>query len=167
MQAKYDKERRLFEEEKRKRMHDIQSSIDKLNIASADKEKLRQEIETLNREQADLNEKIAEIEEELEAEAAKKRQLERDINELSLQINSQRAAGGKEESQRVGWLREELAKKQLEIQGAQRQYKELLEQKLEISPSKMAAKGPSADLNVQKLEHEMKSIKEMLLQFQS
>jgi hypothetical protein len=29
----------------------------------------------------------------------------------------------------------------------------------------MAAKGPSSDLNVLKLEHEMKQIKEMLLQF--
>ena len=41
MQAKYEKERRLFEDEKRRRMQDIQSSIDKLNIGHADKEKLR------------------------------------------------------------------------------------------------------------------------------
>jgi hypothetical protein len=46
---------------------------------------------------------------------------------MSLQINSQKASGGREESQRVGWLREELAKKQIEISSAQRQYKELLE----------------------------------------
>ena len=50
MQAKYEKERRLFEEEKRRRMQDIQSSIDKLNIGHADKEKLRQEIDQLNHE---------------------------------------------------------------------------------------------------------------------
>lgn len=132
-------------------MQDIQSSIDKLNIASSDKEKLRQEIDQLNRDQVDLNAKISDIEEELEAENSKKKLLEREINELGLQINSQKAAGnGKEESQRVGWLREELAKKQIEISSAQRQYKELLEQKFEgqISPSKMAARGPSADLNV-------------------
>lgn len=47
-------------------MQDIQSSIDKLNIASSDKEKLRQEIDQLNRDQQDLNAKIAEIEEDLE-----------------------------------------------------------------------------------------------------
>lgn len=41
MQTKYERERRMFEEEKRKRMQDIQSSIDKLNIGHADKEKLR------------------------------------------------------------------------------------------------------------------------------
>lgn len=86
MQAKYEKERRIFEEEKRRRMQDIQASIDKLNIGHSDKEKLRQEIDQLNHEQKELNAKIAEIEEELEAENRKKRQLERDINELSIQI---------------------------------------------------------------------------------
>ena len=47
-------ERRLFEEEKRKRMQDIQSSIDRLNIASSDKDKLKKEIEKLNREQQEI-----------------------------------------------------------------------------------------------------------------
>ena len=56
-------------------MQDIQSSIDKLNIGHADKEKLRQEIDQLNHEQKDLHAKIAEIEQELEAENKKKRQL--------------------------------------------------------------------------------------------
>ena len=65
-------------------MQDIQSSIDKLNIGHADKEKLRQEIDQLNHEQKELHAKIAEIEEELEAENRKKRQLEKDINELSI-----------------------------------------------------------------------------------
>jgi hypothetical protein len=37
-----------------------------------------------------LQDKIQEIEEELEAENLKKRQLERDINELSIQVNSQK-----------------------------------------------------------------------------
>lgn len=50
MQTKYEKERKIFEEEKRRRMQDIQSSIDKLNIGHADKEKLRQEIDQLNHE---------------------------------------------------------------------------------------------------------------------
>ena len=50
MQNKYEKERRIFEEEKRRRLQDIQSSIDKLNISSSDKDKLRQEIDSLNHE---------------------------------------------------------------------------------------------------------------------
>jgi hypothetical protein len=37
-----------------------------------------------------LQDKIQEIEEELEAENLKKRHLERDINELSIQVNSQK-----------------------------------------------------------------------------
>ena len=41
LQGKFDKERRQFEEEKRKRMQDVQAAVDRLNIASADKEKLR------------------------------------------------------------------------------------------------------------------------------
>lgn len=67
------------------------------------------------------------MEGDLDQENQKKRQLEREINELSLQINSQKAAGAKEESQRVQWLREELTKKQVEVNNAQRQYKEILE----------------------------------------
>ena len=168
LQAKYEQERRLFEEEKRRRIQDIQSSIEKLNITSGDKDKLKQEIQALNNEQGDLSAKIQEIEEELEGENTKKRQLERDINELSIQINAQKAGGsGKDESQRVGWLREELAKKQVDITSAQRQYKELLEQKFEgtYSPSKQAARGPQESLNVLKLEQEMKQIKDILSNF--
>ena len=169
LQCKYEKERRLFDDEKRKRLQDIQSSIDKLNIASGDTERLRQEIETLNREHRDLSSKVQEVEEELEGEHSKKRQLEREINDLSIQINTQKAVGARDESQRVVWLREELAKKQVEVSNAQRQYKELLEQKFEgvyRSPGKQAARGASSDnMNILKLEHEMKQIKEMLQQF--
>jgi hypothetical protein len=74
--------------------------------------------------------------------------------------------GLKDEPQRIVWLREELARKQLEVQSSQRQYKELLEQKFEgnyASPSKQAA--PAENLNILKLEHEMKQIKEMLTTF--
>ena len=113
----------------------------------------------MNHEQKDLHAKIAEIEEELEAENKKKRQLERDINELSIQIATQKAAGGKDESQRIVWLREELAKKQVEIQNHQRQYKEMLENRFDhnqrTSPSKVAAPA-SENINMMKLEHEMK-----------
>ena len=74
----------------------------------------------MNHEQRELNAKIKEIEEELEGESRKKRQIEKDINELSIQIATQRNAngGGKDESQRVVWLREELVKKQTEIAAA-------------------------------------------------
>ena len=77
-------ERRLFEEEKRKRMQDIQSSIDRLNIASSDKDKLKKEIEKLNREQQEIQDKVNKREEELEDEKVKKRQIERDINEMNI-----------------------------------------------------------------------------------
>ncbi len=84
MQTKYEKERRIFEEEKRRRLQDIQSSIDKLNISTSDKDKLRQEIDSLNHEQKELSAKLQELEGDLDQENQKKRQLERDINELSL-----------------------------------------------------------------------------------
>ena len=133
LQTNFDKERRVFEEEKRKRLLDIQSQIDRLNITTSDKEKLRQEIDTLNREQKELNRKIEEFEKELEIENGKKRQLERDINEFNIQLQSQKATGGgKEESHKIVWLREELSKKTTEIQVAQKQYKELLESKFDL-----------------------------------
>lgn len=72
-QSKYEKERRLFEDEKRKRFNDIQHSIDKLNIASSDKDKLREEVETLNREQRELQMKIDNLESEFDSEKDKKR----------------------------------------------------------------------------------------------
>lgn len=158
MQAKYEKERRLFEEEKRKRMLDIQQSIDKLNIASSDKEKLRQEIDMLNREQKELNQKIEETEIEVENEKSKKRQIEREINELNIQINSQKVSGAKEESQRIVWMREEIAKKQIEINSAQRQYKDLIDNKFDIESSPVRSSGLSRGDNqsILKLEQEMK-----------
>ena len=39
---RFEKERQTFEEEKRRRIHDIQQSIEKLNITSSDKEKLKE-----------------------------------------------------------------------------------------------------------------------------
>ena len=46
---KFEKEKRMFEEEKRRRLQDIQQAIERLNIASTDKEKLKDEVDTLNR----------------------------------------------------------------------------------------------------------------------
>ena len=68
-------------------MQDIQQSIEHLNITSGDKEKLKQEVDTLNREQRNLQSRIEELERELEGERARKRTAEREINELNLQIN--------------------------------------------------------------------------------
>ena len=59
-----------------------------MNISSSDKDKLREEIDSLNQEQKELSHKLQELECDLEQENGKKRQLERDINELSLQINA-------------------------------------------------------------------------------
>ena len=63
----------MFEEEKRRRIQDIQKAIQNLNITSADKEKLIEEVESLNREQRTLQSKIDEYERELEGERARKR----------------------------------------------------------------------------------------------
>ena len=94
-------------------MQDIQLSIEKLNIASSDKEKLREQVETLNRQQRTLKAKVTELETELEDERARKRAAERELNELNLQINQNRGAGNENqrEAQRIQFLREEIAKK--------------------------------------------------------
>ena len=42
---KFEKEKRMFEEEKRRRLQDIQQAIERLNIASTDKEKLKEEVD--------------------------------------------------------------------------------------------------------------------------
>ena len=42
-------------------MHDIQTSIEKLNISSSDKDKMKSEIDTLNKEQRDLLKKIEDL----------------------------------------------------------------------------------------------------------
>ncbi len=60
-------------------MKEIQQSIAKLNIDSADKEKLSKEVSTLNKEQRTLQDKVDEFERELENEKVKKRQIEREI----------------------------------------------------------------------------------------
>ena len=45
IQTKYERERRVFEDERKKRLQDIQMSIEKLNISSSDKEKMKLEID--------------------------------------------------------------------------------------------------------------------------
>jgi predicted phage gp36 major capsid-like protein len=54
MQNKYAKERRHWEEEKQKKLYEIQDSIDDLNLAASDKTKLKGEIDDQIKEQNTL-----------------------------------------------------------------------------------------------------------------
>ena len=153
LQQKLDKERLVRDEERRRRVLDVQASIDKLSLASGDKERLRREVEGLHREQRELEARAKLLEDELEEARTKRRQLERETTELSIQLTSKKAAG--DDSQRVQQLRAELAQKTLEVQAAQRQYQGLLE-----------ASGGDEDAEsgrqVGRLEEEMKQIKAMI-----
>ena len=83
-----------------------------MNIASTDKEKLREEVDQLNRQQRALQSKIEELEHDLEGERARKRTAEREINELNLKISQKKLTGTSEqETSRMQFLREEIAKK--------------------------------------------------------
>ena len=73
-------------------------------------------------------------------------------------MNAQKLVG--DDSQIVQWLKEEIARKESEIKGAQRQYKEMLESKYELESPAAADNG-----SMQKLEEEMKQIKVMLQQY--
>ena len=86
-QQKFEKEKRMFEEEKRRKLKDIQMAIEKLNIASSDKERLKDEVDELNKEQRQLQSRIDDLERELEGQKSKKRAAEREINEINIQIN--------------------------------------------------------------------------------
>ncbi len=112
---RFEKERRQFEEEKQQRMQDIQQSIERLNITSSDKERLREQVDNLNREQRTLQTRLNELETELEDERARKRAAEREINELNLQIGHNKIgnSSNQQEAQRSQFLREEIAKKQV------------------------------------------------------
>lgn len=117
------------------------------------------------------------MERELEGERARKRTAEREINEINLQINHKRmsgTAGASTESSRMQFLREEIAKKQVQISTVQREYKSLLEQRTESvlnssnahvqgSPPPRSAAADQA--NMHKLEEEMTEIKAMLNEY--
>ena len=53
-QQKYVQERRLFEEQRQRRLYEIQESIDDLNLAHSDKQKLKDEIDDFIRQQNKL-----------------------------------------------------------------------------------------------------------------
>ena len=84
MQVKYERERRSFDDEKRKRQQDMQSAIDRLQVSASEKESLRRELEGLSHEQRTLQVKIDEAERELDQERTKKRAVEREIGELNI-----------------------------------------------------------------------------------
>ena len=67
-------------------MQDIQQSIERLNITSSDKERLKEQVDSLNREQRTLQVRLNELETDLEDERARMRAAEREINELNLQL---------------------------------------------------------------------------------
>lgn len=57
-QQKYDQERRLFEEQRQRRLYEIQESIDDLNLAHSDKQKLKDEIDDYIRQQNKLQAQV-------------------------------------------------------------------------------------------------------------
>lgn len=166
-QLKFEKERRLREDERRKRMQDIQSNIDKLSIPSSDKDKLRREIDNLAKEQKELQSRIKQLEDEKEQEREKKRQLQRELNEINIQANAQKNAGLSGESREVTRLRDELTRKASEIDGAKRQYKDLLDSAVDFERRSPVKNLSSDNQSLKKLEDEMKQIKEILKQHSS
>jgi chromosome segregation ATPase len=58
-----------------------------LNIASADKDKLSEEVSNLNKEQRAFQDKVDELERDLENEKTKKRQVEREIHEINIKMS--------------------------------------------------------------------------------
>ena len=66
----------------------------------------------MNKQQRSKQSAIEELEHELEGERARKRTAERELNELNLQIGQNKLSGqGKQETSRMQFLREEIAKK--------------------------------------------------------
>jgi len=75
-----------------------------------------------------LQTKIDELERELEAERSKKRTAERELSEINIQANQKKLIGG-QESSKIQWLREELVKKNTQIQAANREHKQVLDER--------------------------------------
>jgi len=68
VQLKYERERRMFEEEKQKRLYEIQDSIENLNLATSDKQKMKNDIDEMIQEQNRLQNKIDQIQREQDDE---------------------------------------------------------------------------------------------------
>ena len=87
-----------------------------MNLAASDKSKLKNEIDELIAEQNKLQAKVNQLALDKDEEENKNRQLEREINELNIQLNANRVTSNRysaadENDQRVQELRDEIAKK--------------------------------------------------------
>jgi len=105
------------------------------------------------------------MEANLHDEKDKERQLKKEINELNLQIHTQKVQqehGGEENSGMLKFLREEIAKKSIEVSNAQRDYRELLEKKMSL-PERAETELENQSPNIQKLQMEIQQIKDMLV----
>lgn len=90
--------------------------------------------------------------------------MKKEINELNLDIHSKKVElehGNEEDSSVLKFLREEIAKKSIEVSNAQREYRELLESKMRIPEGTHEIENQSPNIN--KLQGELEQIKQMLL----
>ncbi len=103
--------------------------------------------------------KVREAERQLEEERDRERTLQREINSLNLELNSKKAEVGvsAEQSDRVKWLNDELAKKQAELAVIQRDYRDALSAPMPVA-------GENQSPNVAKFEKELAEIKQMILE---
>lgn len=117
MSLKYEKEKRSYEEQRQRKLFEIQDSIENLNLATSDKQKLKTEIDDLIQEQNTLQSKIDTLKQEQEEEDSKNRQLQREINELNIQMNANRVTGVNssraDTDGQVQELRDQIARKNL------------------------------------------------------
>ena len=116
----------------------------------------------MNQQRRQLESKIQEIERHYEEEKDKERQLKKEINELNLDIHSKKVElehGGEEDSSVLKFLREEIAKKSIEVSNAQREYRELLESKMKLPQREVENQSP----NIHKLQNELEQIKQLLV----
>ena len=146
-------------------------------MATSDKQKMKSEIDELIQESNRLQSRIEQIQREQEEEQSRNRQLEREINELNIQLSSNKVAGiygAGLDDPRIQELRDDIARRQVQISQAQREYKELLENppkrptfaeqesSRRSSPQRgHPALGPSPS-QMLKLEGELAEIKKML-----
>jgi predicted nuclease with TOPRIM domain len=134
---------------------------------------MKNEIEELIQEQIKLQTNIDKLQGDQDDEQTKNRQLEREINELNIQLSSNKMTSGYAgalEEPRVSELRDNIAKKQMQISQAQRDYKDILENPPKNRPIYSSSpKGNSYDRSAApsneqllKLESEIGDIKKML-----
>lgn len=85
-----------------------------MNLATSDKQKMKSEIDELIQESNRLQSKIDQIQREQEDEQSKNRQLEREINELNIQLSSNKVSGvygSTIDDPRIQELRDDIARR--------------------------------------------------------